>query len=105
MKEIDYDRYWSDAWAAARQARDNIPDVARDARLARWPKVFIYELTDALNESFRPDAASTKDVFGSALRWDDAAFRSSVHRKDCGGTTLTPQLVVVRSMVLLLCFV
>ena len=82
MKEIDYDRYWSDAWAAARQARDNIPDVARDARLARWPKVFIYELTDALNESFRPDAASTKDVFGSALRWDDAAFRSSVHRKD-----------------------
>ena len=76
-KEIDYEQYWRDASAAAMAALEKQREVeeATRSRLARWPKVYIYQLPAELMEGWNPDEASEESVFGKTVQsmrsWDD----------------------------------
>lgn len=79
-KEIDYDEYWRVASAAAHDAIEKqrqSEQVAR-LRLSRWPKVYIYPLSNELMEGWDPDKSSVEDIFGRTLHsmrvWESNAL-------------------------------
>ena len=93
--EIDYDAYWYDAWAAAKDAEQKMrrDEQATRRQLAWWPKVFIYQLPRELSEGWNPGTATVEEVFGRTLQmlrsWDNATLNRIRHPPNWWGNLST----------------
>ena len=70
--EIDYGRFWQQAWASAQRARGSGMASQRDEAMS-WPKIFIYDLPQPLSD-WSPHNASAVEIFGTRVKWNARAF-------------------------------